>query len=341
VNGEVFESTIAEAVLLSSTIYESLQSDRGVRTFQIADDAIEANSFRDFLNLCRKRECSPLHHDTSLTFLSLCGLLGNERLSLVILASLGEVSASNSNSSLGLDSHSGSNVCGRSNAFMNLDIDHCALQFHCYSTELLRHIDKHTLHRILGSPSLRIDSEDALCNSLIDLGSSYFEFWRYIEIRFLTTDGLSRFLDNLPFDELNIAIWSKIVDRLKGISDTNLQCERFRIVQVPFASMILTEIPDILEEFRNKKWKLLYRGTVDGFSSSTFDHTCDGAVNTIKIILTTKGFIFGGFTPIGWDSSSSYKNDNSQTNFLFTMKNPRNSIPHRFPMSSSAKCDLL
>jgi hypothetical protein len=55
------------------------------------------------------------------------------------------------------------------------------------------------------------------------------------------------------------------------------------------------------------------------------------------VIETTKGFIFGGFTPLVWDSTTNaYKSDSSQTSFLFSLKNARNSAPHKFRLSSGS-----
>jgi hypothetical protein len=54
------------------------------------------------------------------------------------------------------------------------------------------------------------------------------------------------------------------------------------------------------------------------------------------VILTTKDFIFGGFTPISWASSGSSKADNSQQSFLFSVKDCRNSAPRCFPLVNSS-----
>jgi hypothetical protein len=54
-------------------------------------------------------------------------------------------------------------------------------------------------------------------------------------------------------------------------------------------------------------WTLLYRGTEHGFRVSHFHNKCDGKPNTVTIILTTNGFIFGGFTPVAWNSNSASK----------------------------------
>jgi hypothetical protein len=40
------------------------------------------------------------------------------------------------------------------------------------------------------------------------------------------------------------------------------------------------------------------------------------------VILDTTGNIFGGFTPVKWESSGDKKADNSQKSFIFTLKNP-------------------
>jgi hypothetical protein len=56
----------------------------------------------------------------------------------------------------------------------------------------------------------------------------------------------------------------------------------------------------------------------------------------VTLIETTKSFIFGGFTPIAWDSSGSYKSDSSQKSFLFTVKWARGSEGRQFMMANSA-----
>jgi hypothetical protein len=80
--------------------------------------------------------------------------------------------------------------------FCDANVDYCASHFHSYSIDKLRPLEKQRLHDILSSPSLTIESEDDLLAILIELGSAYFEFWRCIEVIFLTNKGLSPFVDN-------------------------------------------------------------------------------------------------------------------------------------------------
>lgn len=70
-----------------------------------------------------------------------------------------------------------------------------------------------------------------------------------------------------------------------------------------------------------QKFKLLYRGSRDGYGAADFHSKCDERPNTITIIETTKGFIFGGYTQASWSSTNKgYKFDSRA--FLFSLVNP-------------------
>jgi hypothetical protein len=54
--------------------------------------------------------------------------------------------------------------------------------------------------------------------------------------------------------------------------------------------------------------------------------------------LDTKGNIFGGFTPVEWESGPVHgKADQSQKSFVFTVKNPHNLSARRFCLKSDKK----
>jgi hypothetical protein len=229
--------------------------------------------------------------------------------------------------------------------FVESDIDICASQFYRYSKDDIGMIAKATLHKLLESSSLQIESEESLVRLLIDLGGDYFEFWPYIEIPLLSSEGISLFVEHLPFDFLTETIWLKVILRLRGDFDPNDRNQRHRTVipaipSVPFTSTILSELPSILSEFGKKRWTLHYRGTRDGFKGSDFHAKCDGCVNTITIIETTKGYLFGGFTTIGWDSNNSYKRDDRRESFLFTIRNPHNISSRKFALSNPSQAIL-
>jgi len=58
-----------------------------------------------------------------------------------------------------------------------------------------------------------------------------------------------------------------------------------------------------------------YKGSVDGFSALKFHEKCDFKGPCLVVAVTTEGFIFGGFNPVGFASTDDYK-DNF-TAFLF------------------------
>jgi hypothetical protein len=351
VKGETFETTLAEAVLISPKIYELLQLDPTIRTFTIrdGDDAagVDSSSFKTFLDCIHLHEFQDVSTSNELTFLSICRLLDNERLAFLFLALLNSLSPPPSSYTACSTSAPTSSNHGRisSDVLVNLissseaTIDYCASEFHRYSVDEIGRLDKHTLHLLLSSPSLRLESEDQFLRFLIDLGSDYFEFFHYLEPIFLTPDGISLFGSTLPFDYVSEDIWHKIFVRIENKPDKTLCIRRF-LTSIPsvkrLESTILDNIPQILKEFDTKTWRLLYRGTRDGFGSSHFHSKCDRQSNTVTIILTTAGYIFGGFTPIAWDSSNTYKADNTGKSFLFSLKNPRNAEPKIFPLSNAS-----
>jgi hypothetical protein len=70
----------------------------------------------------------------------------------------------------------------------------------------------------------------------------------------LTSDGISLFVEHLPFDFLTETIWSQVILRLKGEFDRNDRNQRHRTVipvipSIPFTSTILSEFPSVLCEF--------------------------------------------------------------------------------------------
>jgi uncharacterized coiled-coil protein SlyX len=114
-----------------------------------------------------------------------------------------------------------------------------------------------------------------------------------------------------------------------------------------FDSLIVSDFPATSAEFHGKRFKLLWRGSRDGFGALDFHGRCDGHANTLTVISDTEGNIFGGFTPVEWDSrvwnrkggdeNNCWKADDSGRSFLFTLKNPHNIAPRRFALDPAKK----
>ena len=83
------------------------------------------------------------------------------------------------------------------------------------------------------------------------------------------------------------------------------------------------ELMDLCKFYSKQNFRLLYRGSRDGFNSLDFHANCDGIKNTLTIIKTTEDYIFGGYTGAAWDCSGNYIEDTST--FIFSLKNYKNS----------------
>jgi hypothetical protein len=88
VNGEELKITIAEAVLISPTIHQRLQFCPEIRTFRIDDDKLTLKYFSRFLDFVHSRIVGDFSREEQISFLSICGLLGNIRLTFLLLESL-------------------------------------------------------------------------------------------------------------------------------------------------------------------------------------------------------------------------------------------------------------
>ena len=75
------------------------------------------------------------------------------------------------------------------------------------------------------------------------------------------------------------------------------------------------------KELNSQKWSLLYRGSRDGFRTPDFHYHCDNKPNTLTIIKSTSGNIFGGFTSAQWKSSLIRNWEEDKSAFIFSLVN--------------------
>jgi hypothetical protein len=112
-------------------------------------------------------------------------------------------------------------------------------------------------------------------------------------------------------------------------------------------SAIVSDFPKLFEHFEKKQFTLLWRGSRDGFGKGDFRRRCDGHPNTLTVILDTKGNIFGGFTPVVWESrqwqnrTNCSKADPSLKSFLFTLRNPHSLPARRFLLKAKKKDEAI
>jgi hypothetical protein len=148
-------------------------------------------------------------------------------------------------------------------------------------------------------------------------------------MRFLSPAGVAALAEHL--DSPAEWAWPGITDHLSVL-----------LLPAPVLdSVIVSDFPRIFNEFRGKRFSLLWRGGRDGFRTRDFHSRCDGHANTLTVILDIDGNVFGGFTPVRWDSTSWGKADASLKSFLFTLKNPHNISARRFALKAGKKREAI
>lgn len=93
----------------------------------------------------------------------------------------------------------------------------------------------------------------------------------------------------------------------------------------------MSELMKLCEFPINQNWRLLYRASKDGFGASDFHSRCDGQENTLTIIKSTNGNVFGGYTEKEWNGNEVDKYDPNA--FIFSYIN-KDYQPIKIPCKS-------
>jgi hypothetical protein len=102
----------------------------------------------------------------------------------------------------------------------------------------------------------------------------------------------------------------------------------FHETGINMSSFILTtenqlkELMTLCEFPIDQKWVLIYRASQDGFEAASFHTKCDSKPNTLIIIKSTNGNVFGGYTEQSWEHIGNYKADRNA--FIFSLINLEN-----------------
>ncbi len=89
----------------------------------------------------------------------------------------------------------------------------------------------------------------------------------------------------------------------------------------------------------NQKWQLVYKATKNGFNADSFHRCCDNQGPTLTVILSSKGYLFGGYTAVSWGIEGGWMVD--KTAFLFTLINPYDIPPTKYTINSAGEYAIL
>lgn len=75
-------------------------------------------------------------------------------------------------------------------------------------------------------------------------------------------------------------------------------------------------------------WRLLFRGSRDGFGGQNFHSFCDDRGSTLLVVKTASGWVFGGYSDVSWSSRFKRgKYASSHTCFLYSLLGPALDTP--------------
>jgi hypothetical protein len=144
--------------------------------------------------------------------------------------------------------------------------------------------------------------------------------------------------------------FAAVLERLSRLESKNAK-KRPHVRERSIDSSIVSNFPTLFADFREKKFSLLWRGSRDGFRARDFHERCDRHANTLTIILDTNNNIFGGFTPVVWESrkwngtfgsdNNCRKADESLKSFIFTIRNPHNVPARKFALRKERKNEAI
>jgi hypothetical protein len=194
---------------------------------------------------------------------------------------------------------------------------------------------------ILSDSRLVIRDEDWLFEIVHRRASadlSFFGLLEFVRFEFVSDDCMQRALELISsaFDSLTFGVWSSLQTRL-GLSVTPpSQPNRFCLPTID--STIISTTPNIFSCFGDARFRLLWRGSRDGFGANDFHDRCDGHAKTVTLIKSKNHCIFGGYTPVAWIQScrGDYVADSSLTSFLFTIRNPHRLDERIFKLKQAA-----
>jgi hypothetical protein len=227
------------------------------------------------------------------------------------------------------------------------DIEFVASHFSDFAVSDLDSLDIDVLSTILSSSNLILQSEDSLFETIRGLAANsknenYFRLLEFVHFDLLSETGIASAAEWISecFDHLTKPIWEGLRNRLLQPLDGKVSpsANRHRMGAVSsdgnpkLDSTIIATFPSIFSMFRAHLFRLLYRGSRDGFGASDFHSHCDGHCPTLTVILAENGSVFGGYTPVAWHSRNAYISDTNVKSFLFTLKNPHDIEPRIFPL---------
>ncbi|RGB22505.1 hypothetical protein C1646_55272 [Rhizophagus diaphanus] len=134
---------------------------------------------------------------------------------------------------------------------------------------------------------------------------------------------------------LNLHPESKLTDNLKNIDSKIITFQHIELISKWIDKLDITDKSTSLYEF-----KLILRGSRDGFESNKFHEICDNRSCTVTIIkVKGNNQILGGYNPIEWKSDRNY--NVTKDSFIFSFKNGNDINDHILSRIVKRNCAIF
>jgi len=131
-------------------------------------------------------------------------------------------------------------------------------------------------------------------------------------------------------EQLKLRTTREIMKQFPGF--TLAEAEEKALAELSLKGTLLeAHISTIKSWLGGKLPKLIYRGSRDGNGAENFHQKCNNKGETLTVIKSTEGYLFGGYTPIPWTSRGNFAGD--QRTFIFTLTNSKGIPPTKYSNS--------
>ena len=115
----------------------------------------------------------------------------------------------------------------------------------------------------------------------------------------------------------------RVTKEIKEIHSKNIESKIITLQHTELISKWIDRL-EITDKTKNSyEFKLILRGSRDGFSPSKFHEICNNQSHTISIIkVKDSNEILGGYNPIIWKSNCNF--ETTKDSFIFSFKNKDN-----------------
>jgi hypothetical protein len=213
VGSETFECSRFEAAFISPRIAAILLQDPTIDKYEVD---IEVNSDEDIGSECvnglisLSRNSSLEVTESNVEFLKrIAKSLGSSELCEIVKEFITEGEALSSSNVLERLS-----LCESLEVSGSRELDYLSAHFYEIDKSVLQELRHDDLKKVIESEQLRLFSEDALLDLILELGAEYSDLLGCVQTEHLSRTGMSRLLDSVPREQMDDALWQSLCRRL-------------------------------------------------------------------------------------------------------------------------------